>query len=129
MQFDKDGVTPIGKLDIGLEYLRNGLRDIPDNPYLLYNYACINEMLMNFKQAQIFFNFCLEITPNWSDALYGIALCHFKQEDYKIAKKVVNKAIFFHSDYDQEEEMMIKRGDKDKDQNIRLKSFQSFDRT
>ena len=44
-----------GNLEAGLDYLRNGLKEIPLNPELMYNFACANERLKKYKLAAKFF--------------------------------------------------------------------------
>ena len=39
------------------DYLRNGLREIPLNPHLLYNYACANERMRQFHTSVKFFRY------------------------------------------------------------------------
>ena len=50
MTFEKNnGNQPIGNFDQVLNYLRNGIMEIPDSPELLYNYACANERVGRYN--------------------------------------------------------------------------------
>ena len=66
------------------------------NPQLLYNYACANERLNKFNLAIKFFQYACKIKARWADALFGEAVCHFKVQAYKDAKRCVKKAIAAH---------------------------------
>ena len=64
--------------DLAIDFLRNGIREIPTNPELLYNYACANEKIGNYQTAIKFFEFASQLKNNWPDALFGEAITHFK---------------------------------------------------
>lgn len=76
-----------------MDYLRNGLKELPLNPQLLYNFAVANEHILRQKIAIKFYQYAEICKPRWSDALLGEAICHFKLEDYKSAKRCTKKAI------------------------------------
>ena len=44
-----------GSAEAGLDYLRNGLRELPLDYKLIYNYACSNEEIGNYEKAKRFF--------------------------------------------------------------------------
>ena len=67
--------------------------EIPTNPELLFNYACANERLGNYRVAIQFFQFAYDVRPDWSDALYGLAIAHFKLCEYKKACKLIKQTI------------------------------------
>ena len=46
-----------GSVEAGLDYLRNGLREIPTDHRLIYNYACANEELGEYERAKRFFQY------------------------------------------------------------------------
>ena len=64
------------------DYLNNGIRNIPLNTCLLYNYACVNERLGRFGTAIVFFNFVEQLRPTWIDCLYGQSVTYFKIGKY-----------------------------------------------
>jgi len=76
-----------------LDYTTSGLRMIPLDINLLYNYAGYNEKLGRFDIARDFFDFCCEIRPRWSDALFGQSVTYFKEGDFKSSKRKVKQAI------------------------------------
>ena len=47
--------------ELAIDFLRNGLREIPKNPQLLYNYACANEKIGNYHRAVRFFQFASKL--------------------------------------------------------------------
>jgi tetratricopeptide (TPR) repeat protein len=76
-----------------LDYLASGLRELPLEIKLLYNYACVNEKIGNYQTALQFFDFAMEIRPRWTDALFGKAVTYFKLGHFKQSKKCVKTAI------------------------------------
>jgi len=82
-----------GNLQLGIDFLRNGLRYIPKNPELLYNYACANERIGKYQVAVKFFNYANKMKLNWSDALYGQSIAHFKLKQYSAAERCAVKAV------------------------------------
>jgi len=44
-----------GNTEDGMDYIRNGLKELPLCPELLYNYACANESTGKFHVAVKFF--------------------------------------------------------------------------
>jgi tetratricopeptide (TPR) repeat protein len=83
---------------------------------MLYNYACLHECLNNLSTAKTFFNFALEVIPDWSDALYGKSLIYFKLGKLKLAKENIKKAIKEHQDFKIIEELKIENGLIDKNE-------------
>lgn len=81
-----------------LDYLASGLRELPLEIKLLYNYASLNEKLERYDIALQFFDFCLEIRPRWTDALFGKAVTYFKLGEFKKSKKCVKTAIHNYKD-------------------------------
>ena len=73
--------------------MASGLRELPLEIKLLYNYASINEKIGNYDMALKFFDFCKEIRPRWTDALFGKAVTFFKLGEFKKSKKCVKIAI------------------------------------
>ena len=76
------------------DYLASGLRELPLNLTLLYNFACAQERLSRFKTALRFFDYCEELQQRWTECLYAKAVIHFKLGDYSKAKKLVKVAIY-----------------------------------
>ena len=73
--------------------MASGLREIPLNLQLIYNYACVNEKLGRYDIAIRFFGYAIEIRPRWTDALFGQAVTYFKLGNFKMSKKCVKTAI------------------------------------
>lgn len=73
--------------------MTSGLRELPLNLTLLYNYGCANERLGRYDTAIRFFQYAEDIKPRWSDALFGKAVTYFKLGEYKQSKKCVKLAI------------------------------------
>ena len=76
-----------------MDYLRNGIKELPLNPQLLYNFACANERIERYEIAIKFFQFAEKCKARWPDALFGQAICHFKLHDFKASKKCTKIAI------------------------------------
>ena len=68
------------------DYLNSGLRHLPLNSILLYNYAVANEKLKKYQTALTFFRIAQELKPRWADALFGEAVTLFKLGRYKESK-------------------------------------------
>lgn len=81
-----------------MDYIRNGLKELPLCPQLLYNYACANERIGKFQMAVKFFSYAQRVRPRWTDALFGEAVSHFKGQDFKSAKRCIKKAIKSYKD-------------------------------
>lgn len=75
------------------EYTAIALTKLPLSTILLYNFACSCERLGFFNEALTFFQFCLELIPRWSNALFGKAVIMFKRGNYKESKKCIKVAI------------------------------------
>jgi len=75
------------------DYLSSGLRELPLNLHLLYNYAATNTKMGKYEIAIRFFKYAQEIRPRWTDALFGEAVTHFKLGEFKRAKKCIKLAI------------------------------------
>jgi tetratricopeptide (TPR) repeat protein len=76
-----------------MDYLVSGLRVLPLDVCLLYNFAVCNDRLKNYDIAMTFFDFCNEIQPRYSNALFGKAVVYYRMGDYKNAKKYSKKAL------------------------------------
>lgn len=92
MDLKEDGS---GEFQSAMDYLRNGLKEIPLNPELLFNYANCNERLGKHKTAVKFFRFAQIVREGWSDAYFGEAVSHFEQQYFLEAKRCVKKAIYW----------------------------------
>ena len=92
MQLQPDGS---GKFEDAIDYLKNGIRNLPLNSCLLYNFACVNEKIGNFGTAIKFFGFLEKLRPKWVDSLYGMAVSFFRIGNYKTAKQIIKKAIIY----------------------------------
>jgi tetratricopeptide (TPR) repeat protein len=79
-----------------MDYLRNGLIELPLSPELLYNYACANILIYNNDIALIFFQFARYVRNGWSDAYFGESVANFKLKNFKEAKKCVKIALKCH---------------------------------
>ena len=75
MDIKEDGT---GDFQSAMDFLRNGLKEIPLNPELLFNYANCNERLGQHKIAVKFFRFAQIVKKDWSDAHFGEAVSHFE---------------------------------------------------
>lgn len=82
-----------GDWEPALDYLASGLRELPLNLEMLYNYACISEKLGRPELALKFFRHAREIRPRWTDALFGEAVTNFKLGDYKTSQERIALAI------------------------------------
>jgi len=80
-------------LDFVVDFLRSGLSYSNANEKLLYNFACANEQLGHYEKAMRFFQYAQIVRPNWTDAVFGEALTHFKLKNFKKAKKCVELAL------------------------------------
>lgn len=60
---------------------------------MLYNYACANEKSGNYNTALTFFQFASKLKLNWTDALFGEAVTHFKIKNYGEAERCILKAL------------------------------------
>ena len=78
-----------GDLDAANDYLRNGIRQIPQNHQLLYNYAVVNEKLRNYHISIKFFKFGQQVNPANADNFYGEAISQFKICEFKAARKAI----------------------------------------
>ena len=97
-----------GNIEDGMDYIRNGLKELPLCPELLYNYACANESTGNFPTAVKFFAYAHQVRPRWCDALFGEAVSHFKMQDFKSAKRCIKRAIkSYKNDSKEKIEVMI----------------------
>jgi hypothetical protein len=59
---------------------------------MLYNYAVAHERLGYDEMAVKFFRFASKVKQNWSDALFGEAVTHFKLKRFRDAAKCIEKA-------------------------------------
>lgn len=63
----------------------------------MYNIACCFEKISKFENAIRWFRHGLEVQPQNSDILYGLALTHFKTKRYQEATEYIEQAIEKHS--------------------------------
>ena len=82
-----------GDMDAALDYLRNGIRQIPRNHDLLYNYAVVNEKLGNYHIAIKHFKYGQQVNPENADNYYGEAIAQFKICEFKLARKAIKAAV------------------------------------
>ena len=61
-----------------INYLKNGLRNIPLEPLMLYNFAVAHERVGCDRFALLFFKFARMARLNWTDAWFGEAVTNFK---------------------------------------------------
>jgi tetratricopeptide (TPR) repeat protein len=93
--------------ELAIDFLRNGLREVPKSPQLLYNYACANEKVGNYQVAVRFFRFASKLKQNWTDALFGEAVTHFKLRNYTEAEACIVKALKSYKKADAMEEYEV----------------------
>jgi tetratricopeptide (TPR) repeat protein len=72
--------------------LNHALALRPQNPYLLYNRACIHALRQNYRQAIDDFTAALAIEPNLAEAYYNRGICHLNSGDQEAAKTDLSKA-------------------------------------
>ena len=73
--------------------MRNGIRQIPFNFALLYNYGVVNEKLGKLNVAKKFFRFAKTVNPESADALYCEAIVCFKLGQYHEAFEKLEQGI------------------------------------
>ena len=93
-----------GDFEAAIDYIRNGIRQIPLNFSLLYNFGVVNEKLGNYNIALKFFRFAQTVNPKSADALYGEAVVSFKMGKYRDSLLATKKAIELTPEDDEDEE-------------------------
>ena len=76
------------------DYLASGLRELPLNITLLYNFAAVQERLGQYKKSLRFFGYCEELRQRWTECLFGQAVIYFKFGNFKKAKDLAKVAIY-----------------------------------
>ena len=71
MKLAQKRMEDTGNIEDGMDYLRNGIKELPLNPQLLYNFACANERIKRYEMAIKFFEFAEKCKARWPDALFG----------------------------------------------------------
>lgn len=102
-----------GGAEAVIDYLRNGLRQVPLCAEMIYNFAVANERVGNDAVAVQFFRFASMVKLNWTDALFGEAVATFKLRRFKDAARCIEKANRSH------------KGDALEDKNV-MKYFQAM---
>ena len=74
MKFANDWETSI-------DYIASGIKELPLNFNLLYNYACLSEKLGRIEIAIRFFEISMEVKPRWVDSLFALAIIYYKLGD------------------------------------------------
>lgn len=75
-----------------INYLKNGLRRVPLNPRMLYNFAVANERVGNDVFALLFFKFARMARLNWADAWFGESVVYFKLGMFRDAADSIEAA-------------------------------------
>lgn len=75
-----------------INYLKNGLRTVPLNARMLYNFAVANERVGNDAFSLVFFKFARMARLNWADAWFGESVVNFKLGMFKEAAEAIERA-------------------------------------
>lgn len=88
-----------GDFEAAIDYIRNGIRQIPMNYALLYNFGVVNEKLGNYNIARKYLKFAQTVKPDSADAFFSDAVVCFKMGNYADAHFIVTKAIDLVPEY------------------------------
>ena len=79
-----------------INYLKNGLRNIPLEPLMLYNFAVAHERVGCDAFALLFFKFARLAKLNWVDAWFGEAVTNFKLKLFEQSSQAIEMANKVH---------------------------------